>query len=297
MSRVPRRPPELVGRVFFAREVVRRGLLTKNDLRSSAWQRLFQNVYADARLEISHRARCRAAASWLLPPGCAIAGHSAASMHGGPQPGPSAPVEVVVEPSARFGPLDGLRIHVAAWREGDVQRIEGIPVTTVARTCWDVACWLDLEDSVALIDSLRHAGVAELHDLERYLDERRGERGWRRFAEALSLSDGGAESLPESRLRVRLVKAGLPPPVTQHVISRAGRFIARVDLAWPDLKIAVEYEGVWHHDPAQFHRDRRRLNRILGDDWIVLHITSQRMRDDFQGFLTELRTVINSRRR
>lgn len=296
MSRVPRRPAELVGRVFFAKEVVRRGLLTKNDLRSSAWQRLFQNVYADANLAISHQTRCRAAASWLFPPGCAIAGRSAAALHGGAQPQPSAPVEVVVEPSARFGPLDGLLIHVAPWREGDVQRIQGVPVTTPARTCWDLANWLQLEDSVALIDSLRHVGIVDVSELGRYLDERRGERGWRRFAEALRLSDGGAESLPESRLRVRLVKAGFPPPVTQHVITRNGRFIARVDLAWPHLKIAVEYDGLWHHDPAQFHRDRQRLNKILGDDWIILHVTSQRMREDFDSFLSELRTALNRRR-
>jgi very-short-patch-repair endonuclease len=90
--------------------------------------------------------------------------------------------------------------------------------------------------------------------------------------------------------------AGIPRPETQHVISRAGRFVARVDLAWPDLKIAIEYDGLWHDDPEQFHRDRRRLNRILGDDWIVLHVTAKRLREDFDGFLVELREAVHSRR-
>ncbi|MFG2057343.1 endonuclease domain-containing protein [Micromonospora sp. NPDC048930] len=296
MPRNPRRPAELVGKVFFARDAVNRGLLTRNDLRSSAWRQLFHNVYADARMEISHLTRCRAAASWLFPPGCAIAGRSAVALLGGPRPRPDEPVEVLVEPSARFGPVAGLRIHVARWQEGEVQRLDRVPVTTATRTCWDLAQWLDAVEAVAHIDALVHRGATNPTDLTAYLGQRRGERGARRFAAALSLVDGGAESLPESRLRVRLIGAGLPRPVTQHVITRNGRFVARVDLAWPDLKVAVEYDGLWHQDADQFHRDRRRLNQILGDGWIVLHVTSKRMAEDFEGVLTEIRTALRTRR-
>ncbi|WP_405093472.1 hypothetical protein OG767_11955 [Micromonospora sp. NBC_01392] len=296
MVRPPRRPAELVGKMFFAREVVHLGLLTRNDLRSSAWRQLFHNVYADARLEISHVMRARAAASWLFPPGCAIAGRSAVALLGGPQPRPDEPVEVLVEPSARFGPVAGLRIHVANWREGEVFRVDRAPVTTPVRTCWDLACWLDVVEAVAHIDALLRRGVTDHAELTAYQRRRGAERGVRRFAEALQLVDGGAESLPESRLRVRLIRAGLPRPVTQHVISRQGRFVARVDLAWPDRKVAVEYDGLWHHDAEQFHRDRRRLNQILGDDWLVLHVTAKRMAEDFDGVLTEIRTALATRR-
>ncbi len=282
--------------MFFAPDAVRRGLLSKNDLRSSAWRQLFHHVYADARLEISHRTRCWAAASWLFPPGCAVAGRSAVALLGGPAPGAQQPVEVLVDPPSRFGPLTGLLIHVAHWREGEVQRIDGMPVTAGVRTCWDLACWLDVVEAVALIDALLHGGVVHSADLASYLVSRHGDRGARRFAEAVSLVDGGAESLPESRLRVRLVRAGLPRPVTQHVINRNGRFVARVDLAWPAFKVAVEYDGVWHHDPEQFHRDRQRLNRLLGEDWIVLHVTSKRMKEDFDGVLAEIRSALHARR-
>ncbi|MGN9813161.1 hypothetical protein ACTMSW_27870 [Micromonospora sp. BQ11] len=297
MARAPRRPAGLAGQVFFARDVIHRGLLTRNELRTSAWQRLFHNVYADARLAISHRTRCRAAASWLFPPGCVIAGRSAVALHGGPEPQPDEPVEVLVDPTSRFGPFGGLLIHVAPLRDTDIQRLDDVPVTTAVRTCWDLTCWLETGEAVAHIDALRRMGLVHLEDLEHYLFEHRGARGWRRFAEAVSLSDAGAESLPESRLRVRIVKAGLPRPVTQHVINRNGCFVARVDLAWPDLKVAVEYDGLWHRDPTQFHRDRQRLNKMLGDDWLVLHVTSKRMREDFDSFLTELRSALTSRRR
>ncbi|MCI4065288.1 endonuclease domain-containing protein [Micromonospora sp. R77] len=296
MARHPRRPAELAGKVFFARDAIQRGLLTRNELRSSAWRQLFHNVYADARLAVSHRTRCLAAASWLFPPGCLVAGRSAVALLGGPVPGPDEPVEVLVDPASRFGPLAGLLIHVCRWSEDDVQRIEQVPVTNAVRTCWDLACWLDVVEAVALVDALLHVGVVRLAQLKAYLVRRRGARGVRRFAEVLSLVDGGAGSLPESRLRVRLVRAGLPRPVTQYVIERGNRFIARVDLAWPELKVAVEYDGLWHRDPDQFHRDRQRLNKMLGDDWIVLHVTSKRMKEDFPAVLAEIRTALAARR-
>ncbi|MFU8873743.1 endonuclease domain-containing protein [Micromonospora sp. SL4-19] len=112
-----------------------------------------------------------------------------------------------------------------------------------------------------------------------------------------SLADAGAESPQESRLRVRLVLAGLPAPVTQYVLERDGRFVARLDLAWPAWKIAVEYDGLWHHDPDQFHRDRQRLNQLVGADWIVLRLTAKRFKEDFPGFLVEVRQAIRSRAR
>jgi very-short-patch-repair endonuclease len=61
--------------------------------------------------------------------------------------------------------------------------------------------------------------------------------------------------------------------------------------------VAVEYDGLWHGDPEQFHRDRRRLNRLLGEDWIVLHVTARRFREDFGGFLAELHHALRTRTR
>ncbi|MGW3811912.1 hypothetical protein [Micromonospora sp. NPDC005113] len=59
----------------------------------------------------------------------------------------------------------------------------------------------------------------------------------------------------------------------------------------------MEYDGLWHDDPEQFHRERRRLNRLLGDDWIVVHVTAKRLRDDFDGFLAEVRAALRARSR
>jgi len=186
-------------------------------------------------------------------------------------------------------------VHAADLLDGDVRDLDGVRVTTPVRTCWDLAQWLDLVEAVVVIDLLIRRRLVTAADLEAYATRRGGHRGWRRLLRAATLADPGAESPQESRLRVRLVLAGVPAPVTQYVIERGGRFLARVDLAWPEQKVAVEYDGLWHAADDQLHRDRQRLNRLLGADWIVLHVTAKRLREDFEGFAAELRAALRRR--
>jgi len=297
MPRPPRRPAALVGKIFLARTALRQRLLTPTELRSGAWRPLFRGVYADASLTVNHRHRCIAVCRYLLPAGGAVAGRSAAVLYGAGAVTADEPVEVVVPRHLRFARSGGLLVHSADLSDGDARDVGGVRVTTPARTCWDLAQWLDLVEAVAVIDVLIRRRLVTVADLEVYAARRRGSRGWRRLLRAATLADAGAESPQESRLRVRLVLAGLPAPVTQYVIERGGRFLARVDLAWPEFKVAVEYDGLWHADPNQIHRDRRRLNGLVGADWIVLHVTSQRLRDDFEGFVAELRAALRRRAR
>ncbi|MFE9691764.1 endonuclease domain-containing protein [Micromonospora sp. NPDC005806] len=274
-----------------------RGVLSRAELRSRAWRPLFKDVYADAGLTISHSVRCAAATRWVLPTEAAIAGRSAAALFGAGTVRPDEPVEVLLPVGQRFGPVTGLVVHTAEVAERDMLLRAGVRVTSPRRTSWDLAQWLPPEEAVAAVDGLlrqRLVTADELRDLARL---RTGARGWKRMFRVADLADGGAESPQESRLRVRLVLAGLPTPVTQFVIERDGRFIARVDLAWPQWKIAIEYDGLWHHDTDQFHRDRQRLNRLLGEDWIVLHLTARRFKEDFPAFLDEVRHAIRTRHR
>ncbi|MEU5960695.1 hypothetical protein ABZ777_05745 [Micromonospora parva] len=297
MPASPRRPTRLQGRVFRGSRAVADGLITPAELRSSAWRPLFRDVYTDARLEVTHRARCAAAAQLVLPPGVVIAGRSAAALYGAASVAGNEPVDVLVPSGQRFGPVSGLAVHVGTIDGADVMLRRGIPMTTPTRTCWDLAQWLPTEEAVAIVDRLAHNHLVALASLRANARARVGDRGWKRMVRVADLADAGAESAPESRLRVRIVLAGVPTPVTQFVVEHEGRFVARLDLAWPHLKVAVEYDGLWHDDPEQFHRDRRRLNRLLGDNWIVLHVTAKRFREDFDGFLEELRQALNSRSR
>lgn len=287
----------LRGRVFRGSEVVASGVLSRTELRSRAWRPLFKDVYADAQLAISHPVRCAAVSRWILPTGAAIAGRSAAALYGAGVVRLDEPIDVLVPADQRLGPVRGLTVHSADCSEHDLVGRAGMLITTPQRTSWDLAQWCPVEDATAIVDSLvrrRLVTIEELHDLAR---ARTGAKGWKRMGRVADLADGGAESPQESRLRVRLVLAGLPAPVTQFVIERDGRFVARVDLAWPQWKIAIEYDGLWHHDDEQFHRDRQRLNRLVGEDWLVLHLTAKRFKDDFPTFLAEVRRAIRTRSR
>jgi very-short-patch-repair endonuclease len=51
-----------------------------------------------------------------------------------------------------------------------------------------------------------------------------------------------------------------------------------VDFAYPDLKIAIEYDGLWHAEPGQFEKDRKRLNRLSAEGWLVIFVTAADLR-------------------
>jgi very-short-patch-repair endonuclease len=290
-----RRPAALAGSIFLGRDALASGLLTPADLRGRAWQQVLRGIYADATITITHRHRCLAVARFALPPGGAIAGRSAAHLYGARPTQPTDPVEVLVPASAKVR-MAGVRTHVSQPGAADTQEYDGLPVTTPLRTCWDLAQWCDAVEAVAWIDALASRRVISLPDVEAYARAQAGRRGRRRLLNATALADAGAESPQESRVRVRLVLAGLPRPQTQIIIDHDGRFVARADLGWPEYKVAVEYDGLWHAESsAQIHADRRRLNAVTAADWVVLHVTAKRLRDDFDGFVRELTTVLRAR--
>ena len=297
MSRIPRPPATLVGKVFQAHAAIERGLITRHDLRSSAWRRLFRGVYADQTVADNHRIRCIAAAAFVLPKEAVVAGRSAVALYGAGLAEASDPIEVLIPRGQRFGPSGRFVIHTSDLREGETRRMAGVAVTDPVRTCWDLAQWLEPPEAVVLIDRLLAARLVNHVGLEAYAQCRRRERGWRRFARAVRLADARAGSPQESRLRVRLAMRGLAAPEVQYSVYGQWGFVARVDLAWPDLKIAVEYDGVWHAgSQQQIHHDRKRLNRLLASGWIVIHVTAARLRDDLDGIVAEIQVAMRARK-
>jgi hypothetical protein len=77
---------------------------------------------------------------------------------------------------------------------------------------------------------------------------------------ACALADGRAESPQETRLRLLVGRSELPEPIAQFRVLDRGRFVARVDIAWPEHRVALEYDGLWPGDPRQFAADRARHN-------------------------------------
>jgi very-short-patch-repair endonuclease len=291
----PYRPSDLQWRVFRGTDAVRGKLLTRHQLRSGAWVRLRNDVYADARLERDHELACRAAAL-VLPPNLVLAGPSAAYLHGVEHAaGPGDEVHVLASPGQRVSPRKGLRIHVCALAADEFVGSPGLRRTSPVRTAWDLATWLDPIRAVCVVDGLLALGVLKLDDLHEYVGGRQGSRGWRRAVRVASLADGGAQSPPESVLRVRLVLAGLPKPVTQHPIPVAGGMILHPDLGWPEYRVAVEYDGRWHGGDDRLDLDRERINQLVRAGWKVVHVTSRGLNRNFPQVVADVRAALISR--
>ncbi|OZV79755.1 hypothetical protein CA850_17045 [Micromonospora echinospora] len=299
------RPPALAWQVFRGSDVVRRGFLSADQLRSSAWIRLRHDVYADARLDRDHTLACRAVAC-QLPANAAFAGPSAAYLHGVEHAaGFTDEVHVVVAGPAGLRSQRGLRVHTTTLAAdgsatGAASSLEPVwtgapPRSDPTRSAWETAVWVEPVRAVGIIDGLLGQGLTSQHALADVAAQNADRRGGRRALRVFGLADPGAQSPPESHLRVRLVLAGLPRPVTQHPVRVSSGLVLHPDLAWPEFKVAVEYDGRWHADPEQLHRDRRRLNQLVGAGWLVLHVTGRRLRHDFAALLREIRAALASR--
>ncbi len=278
MPVAPTRPPDLHGKVFRGSAMVRAGRLTKGQLRSSAWRRLFPDVYACASLPVDHPRRARAAAA-LVVPGAVVSGRSAATLWGVPLAGPEDDVELTVPPGCRAGAVHGIRVSRRHLPADAVVVRGGVRVTTAVRTAVDIARTEPLEDAVVALDQLITGGLATLDDVRAAAAVLSGP-GCRSVRRAVDLADGLAGSPQETRLRLVLHGSRLPRPVAQYTIRAAdGRFLARTDFAWPDAKTAVEYEGIWHGAPQQVARDRRRLNELTAAGWTIVFVTAADLRD------------------
>ncbi len=275
--------------IFVGSHAIAEGLLTRNQLRTRSYHRLAQNVYADPALPLDHRLRCRGVAL-LLPPHALIGGHSAAAWFGAPFAALTDPVTVVCPETTRWTGPKGVRVHRTVLEGADRTAADDVPMTTALRTAWDVMTLEPLTTAVAALDAMVAAGHLATADLAGMADRGAGRWGVSRVRRAVPLVDPRAESPQESRLRVLLVLAGLDP-VPQFGVLDHGRFVARVDLAFPDLRLAIEYEGAHHFVDGQIARDEERLERLRAAGWRVIRVSAADLRDP-EGLLARIRAAL-----
>ncbi|CAA9211179.1 MAG: hypothetical protein AVDCRST_MAG57-105 [uncultured Blastococcus sp.] len=271
---MPRRP--LHG-VFIASHAIAEGAITRKQLRSLGYRRLVHGVYADPGLGLDHRLRCTGVAL-LLPPGTAIGGHSAAAWHGAPFAAPADPVTVLRTADVRWAGPGGVRVHRTELAPGDVTTVDGVPLSSPLRTAWDVAALEPVGTAVAAIDAMVRSGAVSMGELAARLERSAGDWGVSRVRRAFGLVDPRAESSPESKVRVALVLAGLTP-VSQFHVLHDGEFLGRVDLAWPEARLVVEYEGAHHFTEERIIADERRYAALIVAGWRVIRLYAPDLRN------------------
>lgn len=238
-------------------------------------QRVGRHVVAPARHSLTYGDRV-VATRLDLPADAVLCGTTAAWVHGVDQMSAAHDVEVGARHGRRVRSLGGRSSRGRSFHPDDVQDSDWGPVTTPARTAYDLARDPVLLRSVPRLDALVRATDLEARDVWPIVERNPGARWVTALPRALDLVDAGSESVRESMLRVLLGLEGFPRLVAQHdVVDVAGSFVARLDLANRELRVGIEYDGAYHLDPAQVVKDRVRRDRVRANGWGLLVVDNE----------------------
>lgn len=257
---------------FLGSEAVRQGRITDYQLRRR-YRSIYRNVYVPSESILT--ADARASAAWLWAGGDAVlARMSAAAVLGTKWIDGAEPAELIRDD--RHAPA-GLRLHT--WDVSTIETcvVRGMRCTTPARTAFDIGRTLAEDRAVPILDALMNATRLKPADVLAVADARSCQRGVRKLRAAMALTDAGAESPQESRVRLLLIRAGIPEPETQiEFHDRYGSPYIRVDMGWRRWRVAVEYDGVQHwSDRRQRSWDIDRIAILEAMGWVVIRVSAE----------------------
>jgi hypothetical protein len=258
---------------FVGSEALAAGFLTPYELRSR-YVALHKDVYLPKDVELT--AVLRAQACWLRSRRRGVlAGFSASALHGARWIDAARPAAIIDTNRRREA---GVQVWEERINDDEIAVVDGMRITTPARTALDFGRRYPLGVAVAAVDALAQATELKLADVELLIDRYTGRRGIKAARAALELVDGGAQSPKETWLRLLLIKAGFPRPQTQIAVRNEwGWAEAYLDMGWEDIKVGVEYEG-GQHQTSRYHyrKDIRRLETVERHyGWILVRVVAE----------------------
>jgi very-short-patch-repair endonuclease len=260
---------------FVGTEALANGIVTGYQLRTR-YDAVFRNVYVPTGQPLTPFEK--AVAAWLWSGRQAtVAGISAAALHGSLWIDAHLPAELN---RASLDKTDGIVLHSDKLWDDETCLLRGIPVTTPARTAFDLGRRRGLMLAVIRLDALMQATMLKPADIAVLSERHRGSRGVVQLREAIDLADAGAESPQETRTRLVLTSAGLRPQRTQiEVFDHFRNFVGRIDMGWDDWRVGVEYDGVQHWtDPARRTRDIDRQAELEALGWRIVRVSADMLR-------------------
>lgn len=260
---------------FRGSHAVAAGAITWSRLRGPGFRTLFRDVYVSAHVEVDLALRSRGA--YLLVRGRGVlGGYSAAELLGASCGPRDAPAEVVV-PGGRQRGQPGLRVSRCELGRGETTLLDGVALTSPVRTAYDLARRLPRVEAVVTVDALAHRHGFAPGDLLVVACAHLGATGSARLPEIVRLADPRAESPMETRIRLQVVDAGLPAPITQHPVGPY-----QLDLAYPSVRLGMEYDGAEHRTQERAMRDLQRQAVLSSEGWRIARF---RDRDVLGGFV------------
>ena len=264
-------PPALRSRPFTVADAAAYGV-TPTMLQGRRYRRLFQGVYVAADVPDSVELRFDGAA--LLVAGGIASCHTAAELARLPVP-PADGVHLRVASGARRPRVNGITIHGGA-NPVDTDQTWGRPATAPVQTFLDLARHLPLVDLVVYGDALVRRGGTSSGALIQAADEVRAP-GAPTARRAARLVRSRVDSPRETMLRLLIVLSGLPEPlVGTDVRDAQGDWLARPDLQYAAVRIAIEYDGEHHRTSRrQWSLDIRRKENLDAEHWRVIVVTAE----------------------
>lgn len=211
-------------------------------------------------------------------------------------------IHAVVAESRMRRRVKGVTFHVFGGLE-DYRResYETFWMSSPAMTWAQMANHCGVEDlamiGAAMLSRDKRRKVASLDELKRYVDGSPRFAGRKKCLAALPYIVENTDSPPETQLFSTLINAGLGRPTPNYRVDMNGTY-ALLDMAYPDCKVAFEYQGYYHGGPDQMMDDAARLNRLQTLGWVVVYVTA----DDFRttksrrALMTTARTIVNRQR-
>lgn len=294
MTARTRLPLVLRNASFRVRDALRRGV-SRGRLDANDLERPFHGIRS-ATMPRSVEERARALAPRLRPD--QVFSHTtAAAIIGIPLPRRA-------EREARLhvttiGTDQALRVRGAIGhraRLGTVRKTvsRGAPISTPVDTFVALSTMLSVDELVIAGDALvGWLGWVTIDELRVAVRRRRGFRGVRRLRDALAEIRPGSRSPGETRTRLALTRGGLPESALNHDVVVDGVWIACVDLAFPEARVAIEYESDLHRtDPATFKKDLTRGEHLKDVDWWLVRVTADDVGRQVERFVARVRRLV-----
>lgn len=249
--------------------------------REGLLRRMLQGVYVATQAGDSIPLRARAL-RLVVPDDCVVCDRHAGWLHGATMVlRPNEHLQLM--PISVFRPSGNGRLRNDISNSGernlrpeDVVELHGLRVTTPLRTAWDLGRVRWTEPAISALDAMLRLDVFTRAELLAGIERFKRMRWITTLRAMAPLADGRSESPGESVLRLRWIECNLPTPIPQLEVFRGAQFLARLDLANPELRFGAEYDGdEWHSSPAQQEHDRGRRAEVADEGWLIRPFTSE----------------------
>lgn len=200
----------------------------------------------------------------------------------------------VLDPGIRLRPTADIMVHQRLG--APLRGIGGRLATAPAWTAIEVARTLRRPRALATLDTAVRIGACTPSELTYALAEQKGRRGIVKVRELSAYIDRRSESAMESEARLVFIDGGLPKAELQYEIADRCGDVWRIDFAWPEARLAAEYDSIdWHMGPKALLHDRLKIARLQECGWLSVPMTVGDVRGDPLGLVARINMHLDQR--